>query len=167
MIWLIFVALGAFLAVLAIAGIAILLMGRSGSSVESAGDEDLNYDGLDKDFRCRECGEILDDPYQESCPSCGAEFEEEFECPYCGEMIDTDTVRGLVCPNCGENLTREPAICPGCAAMVPAESTHCDVCGTDFWSAILIEKKKDRPFTPPPPREPEPKKEESSEEESE
>lgn len=163
MIWLI-LAVIAFVVVLAIAGIFVMFLRSSGSSIESAGDEDLDYDGLeDKVFRCRECGEEID-PFDEACPSCGAEFEAEmFECPYCGDMISDP--RDLVCPSCGENLTREPAICPNCSAVVPSTSTHCDVCGVDYWSPIFVEKKKDRPFTPPPPREPEPKKEEENTEE--
>ena len=125
---------------------------------------DFDYDGFeDKEFLCRACGEPID-PFDDECPGCGAELETEFECQYCGELIDDP--RELVCPACGEALLTEVTVCPSCNSVVPNNSNHCEVCGSDYWSPIYLSPRKSPKFIPPPEPE-EGEEEEGGEEETE
>jgi len=143
------IAAGIVIVVMLLVTIGFIAYLRSQGTVvvhpESEGE--LDYDGLeDKEFLCRNCGEPID-PYDDECMECGAQFELEFECQYCGELIDDP--RELVCPSCGEALLNEVTVCPGCNAVVHNEATHCEVCGDDFWSPLYLSPRKKPRFTPP------------------
>lgn len=143
-------AAAVFVVMLIIIGLFIMFQRSRGDQVieaSAAYDEEMDYDGLeDKDFVCRNCGDVVD-PFDEECPSCGYELTLEFECPYCHG--DIDDPRELVCPHCGEALMKEVTVCPDCESVVPNSATHCEVCGADFWSPIFLSPRKQPKFQPP------------------
>jgi len=138
---------------------AIMQRSKGDTIIHPEDEGEMDYDGLeDKEFLCRNCGDVVD-AFDEECNNCGAELDPEFECQYCGEFIDDP--RELVCPSCGEALLSEVTVCPACNSVCPNSATHCEVCNSDFWSPIYLSPRKVPRFVPP--EEPEEGEEEEGE----
>ena len=91
------------------------------------------------EFRCPECGEMVDG-YAMDCPNCGVPFRDmEFICPKCNADVDS---RDVACPECGYHLQAYPAICPRCGAPVSVDATSCESCNGKFWSPIVLPEKE-------------------------
>lgn len=111
--------------------------------------EQLDDAEMDEEFRCPDCGALMD-PDETVCPHCGAEFG--FYCPECDEEIPAEA---SVCPHCGAELeegfedeiegeegleseakpgtaVERATFCANCGEPIGEEDEECPSCGVDL-----------------------------------